>query len=70
MGHSWGDMLSGAGSLGMTLGKMAAVDFVMTHILYPHSMERLNRGMQSVADADVFVAEPVRAQCSEVQSIF
>lgn len=69
MGNSWGDMLAGAGSLGLTLGKMAAVDFVMTHILYPHSMERLNRGMQSVADADVFVAEPVRAQCSEVQSI-
>lgn len=62
-GNSWGDMFSGIGTLAAATGKLVAVDYAITHWLLPHSMERLNRGMRSVANADVFLADPVRAQC-------
>lgn len=63
VGNSWGDILSGAGSMAAASGKVVAVDMLITRFLQPHSMARLNRGLRTVSTEDVFNAKPAAADC-------
>lgn len=70
MSNSVMGTMSGMGALGATLGKMMAAQFAVVHLLQPHSMERFNRGMIDVAGAQVFLADPVRAQCATQATLY
>lgn len=61
---SAGGVFSGLGSFAAMAGKSALLSFAVTHLLQPHSMERFNRGMHSQTEVDVFLADPIRAQCN------
>ena len=67
-GNSFMDMASGLGTFAAIAGKAAAANFAITRGLLPHSMARFNRGMRSVAGNDVFMEDPVRAQCAVLDS--
>ena len=70
LGNTLMDTASGAGTLAATLGKMMATQYLVARFLQPHSMERFNRGMLEVAGAEVFLAEPVRAQCATQATLY
>ena len=61
---SMGEVMSGLGSFAAMTGKFALRSYVITHFMQPHSMERFNRGMRSQTEVDVFLADPIRAQCN------
>jgi hypothetical protein len=62
------DVLSGLGSFAKMAAKMERNHYIITHLLQPHSMERFNRGMHSDTGVDVFLADPIRAQCKTFEN--